>query len=174
MSDQSDHNAPHDTAASLGIQPATLRRWCAYHAAHLSSGANPPAGQARRFDGRDLEVLRTVRALRAQGLTVTAINDQLANMTFAVIDTEQEEPDTGKDVPQLPATTAPNAADSTPGMIVPQDYLAAIERRFEALEQAKVNDRRLVRDGVFMFMAGVCVALVLVLIVLVALQVWVK
>ncbi len=172
MSVQSDHNAPHDTAAALGIQPATLRRWCAYHKDHLSTGANPLAGQARRFNGRDLEVLRTVRALRDQGLTVAAINDQLATMTFAVIDTSQVDPDEAESAPHLPIV-AGQAGPAAAG-IVPHEYLASIERRFEALEQAKVNDRRLVRDGVFMFMAGGVAVLFIVLIIIVAIDLWAK
>jgi len=42
--------------------------------------ANPPAGQARRFTGRDLEVLKHVKSLRAQGLTVARINNFLGKV----------------------------------------------------------------------------------------------
>ena len=86
----SEHT-PHNTADTLGITPFTLRRWCDYHAAYLSSSANPPAGQARRFTGRDLEVLKHVKSLRAQGLTVARINEQLAPLTFAEIDTNEQD-----------------------------------------------------------------------------------
>lgn len=154
----SEHNAPHDTAASLGILPATLRRWCAYHAAHLSTGANPPAGTARRFDGRDLEVLRTVRDLRAQGLTVASINEQLAKTTFAVVD-DQQPPDSE----QQAIVDQPEPPQAALLAIVPQDYLMTLERRLVAVE---AREHRLLRDAVFVFMAGVVCALVGMLIVI--------
>jgi len=71
---------PTETAEIIDITPVSLRRWCDYHAAHLSPGANPPAGQARRFTGRDIEVLKTVKQLREQVFTVARINEQLATL----------------------------------------------------------------------------------------------
>lgn len=56
--------------------------------------------------------------------------------------------------------------------------VAALERRFDAklaaLDQAKVNDRRLVRDGVFMFLAGGVTVLLFVLIAVVIVDLWAK
>lgn len=141
----SEHNAPHDTANALGITPATLRRWCEYHAAYLSSGANPLAGQARRFSGRDLEVLRHCKQLRAQGLTVANINEQLAGLTFAEIDTDA--------APIAPESllAIQEGQHSGPGLIVVVDDH---ETRLALLEASVSEDRHRQRDGVVMFTAG--------------------
>jgi len=48
-------SSPTFTAELLGIKPLTLRRWCEYHAEHLSPGTNPPSGQARRFTDKDIK-----------------------------------------------------------------------------------------------------------------------
>lgn len=45
----------------------------------------------------------------------------------------------------------------------PDELTVGMTRRLEAVEQTKVNDRRLVRDGVFMFMAGAIVMGVVIL-----------
>ena len=77
-----------EAAEAIDVSIHSLRRWCEWHSTHLSPGANPPAGQARRLTGVDIEVLRHVKALRSEGLQTVAINEQLAGLTFAEIDTE--------------------------------------------------------------------------------------
>lgn len=84
-----NEHTPHSTANMLEITPVTLRRWCAAHAEFLSPGANPPErGEARRFTGKDIEVLKHIKSLRAQGKTEAKINEQLRTLTFAEIETE--------------------------------------------------------------------------------------
>jgi DNA-binding transcriptional MerR regulator len=131
-------NTPHATATMLEITPVTLRRWCEYHAAYLSAGANPPSGKARRFTGRDLEVFKHVRSLRAQGLTVADINEQLSNITFAVVDNSEQ---SAGDSEELAPTAAQAGLQQTPGPIMAPEYFMSIERRFEALEAARQEDR---------------------------------
>lgn len=126
-------NTPTITAETLGITPVTLRRWCDYHSAHLSQGANPLAGQARRFSGRDLEVLKTVKQLRDQGFTVANINDQLGKLTFAEIDTTAQQDETA--IEAHPAV--PEGLQQAPAPIVAQDYILSIEHRLERLERSK-------------------------------------
>ena len=97
----------------LEITPVTLRRWCAAHAEFLSPGANPPErGEARRFTGRDIEVLKHVKSLRAQGKTEAKINEQLRTLTFPEIEEPGDQADAltvppasqeGQGAPQLPA-----------------------------------------------------------------------
>ena len=77
---------PSKIIAQLEITPITLRRWCAYHKAHLSPGANPGEGVTRHFIGRDLEVFKHVRSLRDQGLNTEQINEQLAEFMFPEIE----------------------------------------------------------------------------------------
>lgn len=131
----SEHT-PHNTADTLGITPFTLRRWCDYHAAYLSPSANPPAGQARRFTGRDLEVLKHVKSLRAQGLTVARINEQLAPLTFAEIDNSEQATDL-VEAPQ-DAQTAQDRTDSALAVRVALvDLERLIDAKLEAIQQAK-------------------------------------
>ncbi len=77
---------PNEVAELTGIAAHNVRRWSEYHAMYLSGSANPPTGQARRFTGRDIEVLKHVDCLRKLGLTVPVINEQLKGLTFAEID----------------------------------------------------------------------------------------
>ena len=122
-----NEHAPHSTANMLEITPVTLRRWCAAHAEFLSPGANPPErGEARRFTGRDIEVLKHVKSLRAQGKTEGKINEQLRSTIFPEI----EEPD---------ALTVPPALQEGPGdaqlPAVALNDLTPILGRLERLEQ---------------------------------------
>ena len=146
-------NTPHATAAWLAITPVTLRRWCEYHAEHLSDGANPPAGKARRFTGRDLEVFKHVRSLRAQGLTVSDINEQLQSLTFAVVDS-------GGSTMEPPEELAPLASQEglqqAPALLVVlNDLEKRIDAKFDALQQSRIADRR---DAVSWFGLGFLVA----------------
>ena len=163
---------PNEVAALTGIAAHSIRRWSEYHSDHLSASANPGTSIARRFTGRDIEVLRHVDTLRRQGLTVPVINEQLKALTFAEVDTGDSE--------ALQASTdAPNAIESAqPVMVAMLDVFATQNRRFEALEASmkKVEqaEHKLLRDAVFMFMAGSVVTVVLVLIVLVALSAYAR
>ena len=155
----SEHT-PHNTADTLGITPFTLRRWCDYHAAYLSPSANPPAGQARRFTGRDLEVLKHVKSLRAQGLTVARINEQLAPLTFAEIDNSEQDTDI-VEAPQ-DAQTAQDARHATPASTVALDDL---EKLLEALERSRIKEDKITSHSLTMFGAGFIAALLFVIVI---------
>ena len=130
------------TAEQVGIKAVTLRRWCEYHAAYLSPGANPPTGQARRFNGRDIEVLKTVRELREEGFSVARINEKLSGLTFAEIDTSAAD---SADSEELAPTTfgraqveaAPDGLQQAPQSIVVA--LQHIERRMDAYERRRFD-----------------------------------
>jgi DNA-binding transcriptional MerR regulator len=95
---------PAAVASILDVNVQTVRRWCAAHAAHLSDGASRAP---RQLTGRDVEVLKHVASLRAQGLQTDAINEQLATLTFAEVeapaDPPTQPPQQAQDAPQLPA-----------------------------------------------------------------------
>lgn len=140
-----NEHTPHSTANMLEITPVTLRRWCAAHAAFLSPGANPPErGEARRFTGKDIEVLKHIKLLRAQGKTEAKINEQLRTLTFAEIETEANST----------ADSLEASADSRQGpetailAIQVLDAINAQNRKIEALEQSA-------RPGWWLFVAGV-------------------
>lgn len=146
--------AVHQAAQALGVGVHSIRRWCEYHSDHLSAGARPPTGQARRLTGRDIEVLRTVRDLRAQGMTTQAINERLVNMAFADVDTtaitpaSQEGPETGLQVLQhLDSVLRPIAA--------------RLDAQDKAIEEMKSRQRSVFTA----FGAGVLVASVFFLLI---------
>ena len=118
----------------LEITPVTLRRWCEYHAEHLSAGANPPTGKARRFTGRDLEVFKHVRSLRAQGLTVSDINEQLQSLTFAVVDTDEQP---SADSEELAPMASQEAPQSTQAIIM---VVESLRSEVKAIQEARRFD----------------------------------
>jgi len=159
-------NTPHATAAMLEITPVTLRRRCEYHAAHLSAGANPPAGKARRFTGRDLEVFKHVRSLRAQGLTVADINEQLAGLTFAVVDTDEQN---AGDSEELASVAAQEGLQQAQGIIV---ALEAMQRQIDGLQAERANRRAGWERDALIFIIGLGVGVLLLVGVLAAMALW--
>lgn len=109
-----------EAAETVGVTIHSLRRWCEWHKAHLSPGANPDAGQPRRVTCVDVEVLRHVKALRSEGLQTVAINEQLAGLTFAEIDTEDR---SASDSEEIAPTAAQEKLQQTPGPIMAPDTL---------------------------------------------------
>jgi len=145
-----------EAAEAIDVSIHSLRRWCEWHKAHLSPGANPDPGHARRLTGVDIEVLRHVKALRSEGLQTVAINEQLAGLTFAEIDTSAHG---AGDREEIAPTAAQEKLQQTPGPIMAPEYFMSIERRFEALEAARQEDRRDRFDQLTMLGLGVCFGL---------------
>lgn len=145
----------------VGTAAHNVRRWTEYHAAHLSPLATPAPGQARRYNGRDVEVLKHVKALRAQGLTVPVINEQLAGLTFAEIDTS------AGDSEELPPVASQGGLQSTSSAIMVVEAINALESRIQArlesrlatIEQARQEDRRTRIDTVTAIGLGLCMGL---------------
>ena len=137
---------PGKLIEQLGITPITLRRWCAYHKAHLSPGANPGEGVTRRFTGRDLEVLRHVRSLRDQGLTTEQINEQLKGLTFPEI-VPGDQVDTALD--------APPASQEGPGVAqLPAPVQNDLALRLDRLERSLVEVQGAARPNWWWFAVG--------------------
>lgn len=146
----SEHT-PHSTANMLEITPVTLRRWCAAHAEFLSPGANPPErGEARRFTGRDIEVLKHIKFLRAQGKTEAKINEQLRTLTFPEIEPGD----------QADALTVPPASPEGPGVAQwPVPVQNDLGLRLDRLERSLVEVQGEARPRWWWFVAGVGVGL---------------
>ena len=126
-------HTPHATANMLGITPVTLRRWCAAHAAYLSPLANPPErGTARRFTGKDIEVLKHVQSLRAHGTTEAKINEQLRTLTFAEIDNSEQATD-----PVEAPQDAQNAQDRTDSALAVRVALDEFDAKLEASQRSR-------------------------------------
>jgi len=129
-----------EAASAVGVNSHTIRRWAEWHSAHLSPGANPPAGQAKRFAGRDIEVLRHVKALRNEGLQTDAINEKLSGLTFAeieVIDTLRLGSIDSEASRHVPKANIIPFTQPQPGAIQQIDVsdTALIFKRLDALEQ---------------------------------------
>jgi DNA-binding transcriptional MerR regulator len=139
---------PNEVAELTGIAAHNVRRWAVYHANHLSDSANPHTGMARRFTSRDIEVLRHVDSLRRLGLTVPVINEQLAGLTFAEIDTADNP---SADVAPESSLTVQEGQGNASGRLVSLDDY---EKRLAFLEVYTQEDRRTQRDGVMMFGMG--------------------
>jgi DNA-binding transcriptional MerR regulator len=148
-------SSPTFTAELLDIKPLTLRRWCEYHAEHLSAGTNPPSGQSRRFTDKDIEVLKHIKHLRSQGFNTAIINERLAGLTFAEIDTDEPTDDSEELVPV--AAQEGLQATQAIGIVV-----ESLQKRFDALEaahhQARQEDRQSRDDMVKGFAIGFLVA----------------
>lgn len=130
-----DHNplhtfAPHDLAGMFDISVMTIRRWAEHHAAHLSAGANPTTGQARRFTWSDVETMRQIKALRESGLSVEAINAKLTE-TNTEANTAVRVP---VSVETVPASQEGREAAQLPVRVL-EDLEKRIDAKIEALEQ---------------------------------------
>lgn len=150
-------------AATLigGVDASSIRRWCGWHAAHLSPTANPSLGVQRQLSAQDVETLREVKRLRVAGLTTPAINAQLSGRTFAVVET--------------PAS-APAAQDGPGTELVPIPAQIDVQALTALLQgqQTQLDDLRASqRSGAVLFVLGVglgvilCAALILIIIVLI-------
>ena len=136
---------PNEAAQLVGTAAHNVRRWTEYHSAHLSPLATPPPGQARRYNGRDVEVLKHVKALRIQGLTVPVINEQLSGLTFAEIDTDEQ---SAGDSEELAPVTSQEGLQQAPALLmVVQD----LQRQIDGIQQSR-------RDNVTWFGLGFLVA----------------
>lgn len=159
MSDK-DRLTPAAAAQIIGVNSHTIRRWCADHAAYLSLSANPEKGLSRTLSGRDIEVLRTIAQLRTSGMLTPAINVRLDGLTFAEIDTE-----VSTDEHTLAPPAPQEAQGHAPALIVVVDdhetRLARLEASSKATEQARSEDKRLLRDGLTMFALGFIAAAIM-------------
>jgi len=150
-----DHNplhtfAPHDLAGMFDVSVMTIRRWAEYHAEHLSDGANPTAGQSRRFTWADVETMRQIKALRDSGLSVEAINAKLTEANVPA--------NTAVTVP-VSVAPVPAAQEGPEASQLPVMVLESLQKRIEAIEtNHKTN---VAQHGLAMFALGFCAACLL-------------
>ncbi len=147
---------PAIAAQRLGVEVYTVRRWCDWHATHLSASASPGAGALRRLTQSDIEVLSMVRDLRAQGLHTETINEQLEGVTFAVVDTDEQ---SAADSTELASVGSQEGQQATQAIVI---VVESLQKRFDALEaahhQIRQEDRQSRDDMVKGFAIGFLVA----------------
>lgn len=148
---------PAQAAKELETDSSTIRRWCGWHSEHLSDGASPAPGGRRLLTAHDMEVLRTVKALRIAGLTTPAINEQLAGRTFAVVDSTESPQD------------APDGPGHELAPIVAQYDIAALSAlvtsRIDAIERSQAQAQRTQRHWLVAFALGAIFSAVLILLI---------
>jgi DNA-binding transcriptional MerR regulator len=156
---------PAEVAALVGVPVHSIRRWCEYHKEHLSEFASPDPGQARRLTRRDIEVLRAVKQLRDEGLTVPVINEQLRDIVFGEIDSADSNSNT--------ALTAQEGPQQALGAIVAVEALQSILAPVLASQQAQqaqiddlMRQRPTWRDVIIMVLFALVVG------VMIGLSIW--
>lgn len=162
------------------VNAHTLRRWCAAHAEYLSADANPGKNVQRRLTARDVEVLRAVADLRAQGENVETINAQLASMTFAVVVDDDDGDDVKVDTPDVNDASFDVQPAERP-QEAPLALLAAhnaLQSRMDALERRLDNQaaeaRAAQQDRMTLFSWGVVVGLAIAVLLFVAAYLFVQ
>ena len=125
---------PSRAAKQVGTPPSTLRLWAKQYAEFLSAGANPPLGEERRFTVGDVETLKAVAQLRANGMQPADIILRLRNNPAAGL---QDGPGEGATSLQVHAPTEPghDAIQRFLQGAEVRDQLTAIDRRLERVEQ---------------------------------------
>lgn len=131
---QQETSNPSRVAKQVGIPGSTLRLWAKQYAEFLSPGANPPAGEERRFTAADIETLKAVAQLRHNGMLPADIANRLRNTPAAGL---QDGPGEGATPLHVPATTEPghDAIQRFLQGAEVRDKLTDIDRRLERVEQ---------------------------------------
>jgi DNA-binding transcriptional MerR regulator len=157
---------PAEVAALVGAPVHSIRRWCEYHKEHLSELASPEPGQARRLTSRDIEVLRAVKALRDQGMTVPVINERLQELSFGEINSD---PDSIPNSAVVPLAVQDNPDQVETSFVVLEKTLTAVvgplAARVEALERSSAEEAKQRRDVWLAFGAGVLLTAIFFLII---------
>jgi DNA-binding transcriptional MerR regulator len=69
--------SPSRASKQTGVPMSTLRIWARQYSQFFSPDANPQPGSERRFTVQDVEVLKAISQLRANGLDATEIAERL-------------------------------------------------------------------------------------------------
>lgn len=151
---------PARAAKQIGIPGSTLRHWSKVYAEFLSDVSNPPSGTQRAFTGQDVETLRAVAQLRANGIGQDEIIARL-----------RENPTTGQQKPLERATIAPGVVSGENTQLAPlesilarsmgkvddvADKLESVDRRLERVE----SQRSMILIAVVAFAGGAVVVAV--------------
>lgn len=124
---------PSRAAKQVGTPPSTLRLWAKQYAEFLSAGANPPSGEERRFTPADVETLKAVAQLRANGMQPGDIILRLRNNPAAGL---QDAPGQGATSLQVhePADPSHDAIQRFLQGAEVRDKLVDVDRRLERVE----------------------------------------
>ena len=135
---------------------STIRNWTREYARHLSDDANPPAGTERRYDERDVAVLRLVHEWRESRIPTSGIHDRLQDATIPIMDV----------LPVEESTESPPEAttiDSEP-LQLPSPILNDLVTRLQGVESLdrRVSSLESRRSMVWVALVGVAVGALLV------------
>jgi DNA-binding transcriptional MerR regulator len=156
--------ATKEAAQMLGVSVSTMRNWSDQYAEYLSETARPGHLPERRFTDKDMTILSYVKQLRSEGMQADQIRTRIDETAFNEVEVITQQTTTEDYSPQQTAPEIPQATQAL--VMVVQD----LQRQMTALQQARQEERqedyRQLRDGVFMFGAGVIVALLIMLILI--------
>lgn len=162
------HTFPPAAAANaVDITPTSIRRWSEYHRLYLSAGANPPAGENRRYTWQDVETLRKIKEMRDNGLGTEAINLALAEV-IRNVDTEVST-EVSTELAVEAHQTAPDSQGLAPNAIV---ALSAMQTQIEALQRSSDEAKRIQQHSILIFVVGVGVGVLLVVGLLAMAALW--
>jgi len=145
---------PHEAAQAVGVGVQSIRRWCEWHAAHLSPMASPGPGLPRRLTPRDVEVLKVVKDYRYQGLQTDVINEQLQGLSFAEIDNQVD-----SETYTVAPTDAPASPQQVQAMLAVIETVNAVQRRLEAVEAVGKVSQQNRRDAIYLIAIGIVIGL---------------
>jgi DNA-binding transcriptional MerR regulator len=140
-------------AKELDVTPNTIRNWSKLYAAWLSpEAAQTDAQTARKYNLRDLEVLRAVAAMRAEGKIHTEIVEALNGMAFPDIVDDQPQPEAAQLPPQAPQQA--QDAPQLPALVVDmlRDEIRAVRLQTDQTQRQQ-------RDRMTMFLYGLMAGL---------------
>lgn len=133
-------------AAQLGVSGSSVRR---IYDDYVATADSPRAGSSRRLSAQDIEVIREVIKLKAEGLSPEKIREQLESLVFSAPIVES---------PQA----AQDRAGAHEGAIVVVEALRSVEARLQALEARvqPLEHQRLRVDVIFLVVTGFIAGLV--------------
>ena len=125
---------PSRAAKQIGTPASTLRHWSKVYAEFLSPGANPGRNEERAFTVADIELLRAVVQLRANGLQPVEIVERLRQDPSAALPNHVATPTSRLDTPT--GGNIQPASQNTPEafLAVATGRLDDVARRTEAID----------------------------------------
>lgn len=156
---------PGRAAKQIGVPPSTLRLWARTYAEFLSEGANPDAGQERRFTLADVQTLKDVAQMRHNGMLPPDITQRLRNNAAG---SQQDAPQSS--VTELDVSTHANSSHDAIQAFLQRtevnDRLRDVDGRLERIEAKRLDTWWFILVAVVCLIAGVLLGVAIVWFVL--------
>ena len=97
-------------------------------------------------------MLKHIKHLRSQGFSTAIINERLAGLTFAEIDTDS----TSTIATEIAPQNAPDGLQQAPGVLV---ALEAMRSEIDAIRAVANEGKRIQRDAIYLIAIGIVIGL---------------